>query len=445
MNRPLHLVRNGIVLACTASLCAAGVVWAVRNPGGAVPQAVLALADAPRFVAATLANVTGDRFALSRTPDEFGAIPGYRPVANHSRHRIEGLVVRTDAAHPPRRGWRILYGIFQIDGAPAYAALALSPAFAIEHVWMVGGGTSGDAVTPFEPAPYPHGFALLRDGSILAGFDSNYRTVRVGWCGDVRWTSPAYLNHSISPTDDGRFAWGVAPGDTIQKIDIATGRIVRTIDMAALRRANPDVSALDMLRINDNELGENSRTSARGSHPDPYHLNDVDPLPAALATRFPQFRAGDLLLSFRSINLVAVVDPGTLRIKWLTNDHSFRQHDPDWSPMGEISLLDNRMGQGFSRIIAFDPATGGHRTIVDGARLNFHTRIRGKHQPLPDGGTLITSSGQGRVLEVDRQGRVTASILNHDPRTSGRNLLISETLLLPTPSPLFEKARPCAD
>jgi hypothetical protein len=442
--RPILLfLRTAIAILAGLSIFAWAVEWAVRFPNGRLQKTILSFADVPRFVTDTVTNVTSDRFALSRTPDEFSQVKGYRPIPNHTRYRIEGLVMRAEGPGQPQPGWRVLYGIFQIDGEPSYAALALSPALAIEHVWLVSGKATGDRVTPFEQAPYPHGFAMLRDGSIIAGFDTNYRTVRIGPCGNRIWNSDTYLNHAITPVDDDRFAWGVGPSDNIQKIDLGTGRVVRTIGMDAVRAANPDVTALDMLRIDDNGLGGNSRTSTAGSYYDPYHINDAEPLPPEMAAQFPQFRAGDLLLSFRSLNMVAVVDPQTLRIKWFTNGYTFRQHDPDWEPNGQISVLDNEMGRGFSRIVGFDPRTGLHHMVMDGASLNFYTRIRGKHQSLQNGGILITSSGQGRVFEVDGNGKVVVDILDRDPSHKGKNLLISEAILFPANDPAFEKVHTC--
>ena len=41
------------------------------------------------------------------------------------------------------------------------------------------------------------------------------------------------------------------------------------------------------------------------------HLNDIEELRPEIAGRFPQFAAGDLLVSERDYNLIMVIDPRT--------------------------------------------------------------------------------------------------------------------------------------
>lgn len=447
LSRTFRFLRTILLLLFGLSFFAFAVQRSTLNPHGLIERPFFLMAALPQFLGETLWNLTTGPFELSRAPDEFGATKGFAPLVNHTHHKIAGLVMRTagsaDAGQP---GWRILYGIFHIDGAPRYAALALSPRFAIEHLWLITPEVLSESGTTFGQAQFPHGFALLRDGSIVAGFDNFYRTVRLDMCGRRAWTSQASLNHALYPVEGDRFAWGVGPDDNVQKIDLRDGKIVRTITIADLRAANPDISALEMKRVDDNMLGENGRNDPSGDYyPDAYHINDAEPLPAALAPVFPQFQTGDLLISVRSLNLVAVIDPQTARIKWLTNDYTLRQHDPDWEANGEISILDNQMGRQFSRILNIDPRTGAHRTVLDGRTLNFYTRIRGKHQALADGGMLVTSSEQGRIFEVGRDGRVRNEMLVRDPDHPGKNFVVSEAIILPPDDPLFERTRACSN
>lgn len=438
----LRWVLVAVLLLC---LFAFAVQRASGNPDSPLSKVVLGMAYVPQFAVNTWNNLKRDPYEESRVPDEFGGKHRYAPVANHTPHRIEGIVMRRgDSASAPEPGWRVLYGIFRIDGEPRYAALALSPRFAIEHAWLIGQDVLSESGETVGSAYFPHGLVLLDDGSIVAGFDEFYRTVRVSACGKRIWTSNVKLNHAIYADENERFAWGVGADDHIQKIDLRTGRMVQDITIEDLRRANPDLTVLEMRRIDDNTLGHNARGDSGDYFPDAYHVNDAEPLTAQMAPRFPRFRAGDLLISLRSLNLVAVLDPQTRRIKWLTNSHTLRQHDPDWEPDGTISVFDNQMGRRFSRVVDFDPATDRYRTRVNGGPLDFYSRIRGKHQSLRDGGILISSAEQGRLVELGRDGRISSEILIQDPRNAGSNFVFSEGILFPPDDPVFEKVKACS-
>lgn len=445
MKGVLKHIRTIFITFLTLSVFAFLVQHASGHPENPISKVILGMANIPRFAFDTWNNLRMDPYAPSRVPDEFGARYRYQAVPNHTSHRIEGVVTRIgDSANAPQPGWRVLYGIFRIDGEPRYAALVLSPRFAIEHVWLIGSDVLSESGETVGAAYFPHGFALLGDGSIVAGFDEFYRTVRVSACGKRIWTSDARLNHAIYPVDNDRFAWGVGADDHVQKIDLGTGKIVQDISMEDLRRANPDLTVMDMRRIDDNALGQNARGDAGEYYPDAYHTNDAEPLKPEMAAQFPQFRPDDLLVSLRSLNLVAVVDPRTRKIKWLTNTYTLRQHDPDWEPDGTISVFDNQMGGEFSRILNFDPRTDRYRTHVNGRPLNFYSRIRGKQQLLENGGILISSAEQGRILELGRDGRISSEILVRDPQKPGKNFVFSEAIHFGPNDPVFEKVKSCS-
>jgi hypothetical protein len=62
------------------------------------------------------------------------------------------------------------------------------------------------------------------------------------------------------------------------------------------------------------------------------HANDVDPLPQHLVADFPGLEAGDLAISYASTNLVFILNPQTLLVKWWRVGVSDFHHDPDWKP-----------------------------------------------------------------------------------------------------------------
>ena len=124
------------------------------------------------------------------------------------------------------------------------------------------------------------------------------------------------------------------------------------------------------------------------------------------------------------------MDPNTLKVKWWRIGQVRRQHDPDWNQRGTITVLNNNMHRGHSSIVEIDPRTYKSRVLVDGEKYHFYTHIQGKHQISPQGSVLITSPQQGRVFEVDANGKVVFEFLNvYDE--NNRLLYVSEAMLLP--------------
>jgi hypothetical protein len=137
---------------------------------------------------------------------------------------------------------------------------------------------------------------------------------------------------------------------------------------------------------------------------DIFHPNNLDVLPPEHAEAFPEFRAGDLLISLKKLNLVAVMDPVAMKIKWWSHGPWRWQHDPDFTRDGFISVWNNNVDLLRSEIIKIDPKTG--RALNDLARgeVKFYSGSMGKHQYLPNGSVLIVVPDEGRVLLASAQG-----------------------------------------
>ncbi len=445
MLRILKVLRTSVLAVGVLALFGGAVRAGQTRPDWIVGRAADGLARVPGFVGDTLANLVRDPFASTTTPDESPRTAHYVPLANHSGHKIEGLVQRTDLPGPaPRAGKRVLYGIFQVDGKPQYAVLVLGEDMAIERALVIDEAMLVRHHFEIGQAPSPHGFALLHDGSMLLGFDSVYLPLRVSACGRRIWFGNERITHAIHPDAAQRFAWGVGSQDNLRQFDIATGKSGRVIDWREIARANPQLGVFEMRRFDPEGNGANVRGVESTFFADPVHINDVEPLPPQLAPAFPEFAPGDLLVSMRSLNLVFVLDPKTLKVKWHTNDVTLRQHDPDWENDGTITVFDNQNGRQFSRIVRFDP-TGARapEVMVDGAKYDFYSRIRGKHQTLDNGGMLITSTGQGRAFEIDQAGQMVWELVDHDPRNKARNFILSQVILFPSTSQPIERILKC--
>ncbi len=128
------------------------------------------------------------------------------------------------------------------------------------------------------------------------------------------------------------------------------------------------------------------------SEGDILHANSVVILDGRLADRSPAFRAGNLLVSFRSLDVVAVLDPQAEKIVWALLGPWRAQHSPRILENGRMLLFDNFAGMrlGFSRVLEIDPFTQviawryGER---EGQRI--FSESNGQADRLGNGDTLI--------------------------------------------------------
>jgi hypothetical protein len=140
------------------------------------------------------------------------------------------------------------------------------------------------------------------------------------------------------------------------------------------------------------------------------HVNSITWLDESMASHLPNAAAGDVLISMRQIDVLAVLDLETRVIKWAVRGPWHMQHDPDVLADGKVLLFDNRgdmKNGGTSRILEFDPETLEISWEYPGdSEEVLFTSIFGSQQRLPNGNTLISESNNGRILEVTREGDV---------------------------------------
>lgn len=347
----------------------------------------------------------------------------YRPA----RHEFAGVSPesRTTSQHItlltgywPEHGWRAGVRLIDASGQVLHHWHTVP-----DELWPVS--PYSDAIARTFPANRSavHGTHVFDDGDLVCNLEY-YGLVRLSAAGTVKWRLSRRTHHSIAVADDGSLwvcamNWrsalsdlyprlaGLAPPlqeDTVMQISPA-GEVLR------------EISVYDVLFHNgmQDQIWRRGRTG-----PDLVHLNDVEPLPAALAPQYPLFAAGDLLVSLRDLDTVMVFDPTTLRVKWWSDRPFMRQHDPDFLGDGWVSVFDNHpdgapQGQflGGSRLLRVRPHTGEVEVIyapgatpkVGGGRP-FYTDLGGKAQQLSTGGWLLTEAMAGRVFEIDTHGEV---------------------------------------
>jgi hypothetical protein len=149
---------------------------------------------------------------------------------------------------------------------------------------------------------------------------------------------------------------------------------------------------------------------------DPLHTNTIDVVGPDFASRHDFADPGDLVVSFRTLDVVALLDPQKEEIVWATRGVWLQQHDPRPLPGGEMLVFDNNGyggPGGASRLLQFDPSDGAVSWSYTGTRDHpFSSRAYGSLQPLENGNVLVTSSLEGRIFEVTRGGEIVWEFLN---------------------------------
>ncbi len=404
------------------------VSWSARTvaSGGQAPLGVASylVSKFPDLVSEavdeTIGRMTGEyeeSVFLARNDDPRELV-GFTPIENGTDVAIDGLTIKKGAG-TPTPGWRFLTGGFVLDGKIENSVLMLSPDLKVARVWRLSHPASNNNVERPEAREAIHGLEVFKDGSIVFTFDGSALIKRWDACSNVIWDTPeaGHYHHSVAQSDDGKSVWTFNEFTSIAHIDVATGKFLQRITIDDIIEANPNLHLLELRRVAANRHGYNPKNVKDGWLDDAWHLNDVEPLPAKMADAFPQFEAGDLLLSSRSLNLIFVLDPETAKIKWWHMGRPLRQHDPDWQADGTITVYNNRMGYDYSEILKIDPQTHDEKVVFSGEDNGFFSRIRGKHQFLDDGHMIVASTQQGWAFETDADGKFVLEIENRKPGT----------------------------
>jgi hypothetical protein len=331
------------------------------------------------------------------------------------------------------------------DEIRTYAAWLYSSTPELLHEWPIV-YKKLDADGPLNGSDAPHAVSVLNDGSLLVGFDKGDVLARIDACGDPVWTKAGVYHHSLDRAEDGGYwVWrgketAYGPYNVLEKFDPTTGKTIRElklvediINQSAASTTAFTVRADDDLRQFDGEEDDDAG--------DIFHPNDIEELDSNLADKFPDFEAGDLLLSFRTIHLVTVIDGDSAEIKWARYGPWRFQHDPDFTGDGKISVYNNNTDHQHSEILKIDPKTNEVSNDLLGGSFAFYTDAMGTHQYLPNGDILIVIPGEGRIVEVTGSGDPVMEFNNVSPVSPDHNMHVENGIWLP--ADYFEQPVAC--
>jgi hypothetical protein len=143
---------------------------------------------------------------------------------------------------------------------------------------------------------------------------------------------------------------------------------------------------------------------------DTLHTNSVRSMPRSIAKIFPYAGPNTVLLSFRHLDSIALLDLDSEKIVWLQHGPFARQHDAEFLPNGDMTVFDdvgNFTRGGTSRVLEFTPDP--FRIVWEfpgDSPEKLSSQIFGAAQKLPNGDFLITEADGGRLLEVTPDKKV---------------------------------------
>ena len=334
-------------------------------------------------------------------------------------------------------------GVLRYDAArtqPGYTLYTLAPDLSAHLIDMNGKelhrwSLSRDQAMPgatremrtlfgmFEPQI--EGGHLFSNGDLLLVYEQKaigaWDTVLVKLDKDSRvlWKTQVKAHHAVEAVDDRIYALTgeIKPPTRSPAVPNLAGMpyIDESVSILA-----PDGGALSMHSILDamaNAKGMRlAGTVPFSDHIEPLHSNALDVLTEQTARFIPGAKPGDVLLSLRNLDMLAVLDPETNAIVWALRGSWRQQHDVKMLPNGHILLFDNLgalMSRGRSRVLEVLPTTGAVVWSYGGTDDDpLDCEIRGGAQRLIGGNTLISESTAGRILEVTPDGSVVWEYVN---------------------------------
>ncbi|MBU0741880.1 arylsulfotransferase family protein [bacterium] len=157
---------------------------------------------------------------------------------------------------------------------------------------------------------------------------------------------------------------------------------------------------------------------------DIFHTNTLELLDGRLVDRSPAFRAGNMLISVRELDAIAVLDPRTETIVWAAKGSWSRQHEPTVLASGNILLFDNVGHRGHSCVLEIDPVSlESIWEYADGPQTPLFSETCGAGRRLANGNTLIVESDNGRALEVTPDTRIVWEYYNPHRAGEERELI----------------------
>ncbi len=236
-------------------------------------------------------------------------------------------------------------------------------------------------------------------------------------CSNINWVlSDERYHHSIEKDHEGNFwipSYLEPYSKTMQNYRVRTGLLDD-----AINKVSTDGEILYRKSVFDILMeGNIARYNQIYIDNDPFHLNDIQPV----LKDGDYWKKGDIFLSLRNINTIILYRPSESKVLKVITGPFYMQHDVDIISNNEISIFNNNYF--FTKngpknenieILIYDFKTNTFSKSFDNSinDINIKTGAGGLSDFLKDGSILIEEQSKGRLLLIDKDGRLEWEYVN---------------------------------
>ncbi len=146
-------------------------------------------------------------------------------------------------------------------------------------------------------------------------------------------------------------------------------------------------------------------------HGDILHSNTIEVVSKDAAGKAPMLKEGHLMISFRNLDLLIMVDPDKEEITWASYGPWKGQHDPEIQNDGSMIMFDNqgsfKKDSGISRILHVDLNTMKILWEYSGTKEKpLQSLYNSSIHVLPNRNILVTETEAGRIFEITRDKEI---------------------------------------
>jgi hypothetical protein len=265
----------------------------------------------------------------------------------------------------------------------------------------------------FRCYPYPNG-DLLAIYHATGDTPYGYGLVKLNKDSKLLWAYAGNAHHDVDVGEDGTIytlgqkllskpppGLDALPGPLIDDYIVVLSPEGQERETLPILEAFRDSPYAGLLLASLDLAPNRDAPSVRETKGDLVHANSVKVLTRSLAPKFPQFKPGQILISLRTSNLIAVLDPQARSVVWASRGIWQAQHDAEFLDNGHLLLFDNSGSNNGSRVIEYDPLGQAVPWVYANENaIPFRAPSRGMKQRLPNGNTLIVDPDNWLLLEV---------------------------------------------